>query len=395
VALNLTIFFNISSFIATPDTPLLFFWLLTVWMLSKVFLIQNRWYWWLLAGIFAGLALGSKYTAGFLLISTLLYLLVSNYNRHYIWKPQPYLAMIIALLVFSPVVYWNATHGWASFLFQSSNRAAKATSFTLNYFFQLIASQLYELTPLFFILGITVIFALCKNLFHFRKERLLFLAAYSVPMIVFFFMVSFTTLVKMNWLEPAYLTLLIAIVYLYFHRFEEDGETPGISSRVKFGAVFSLIMIGLNIAIILFPVVPIKKGDTWNGWRELSHEIVLLHSQMNRQGPVFIFGNEYKVAAEMAFYTPYQDRIYAQNVYGEPALQFDFRGDPQQRIGQNAIFVYSDFEKMRHMESLNLVFERIEPYKTLEIKHHGRIFRVFYIFKCFNYRGHINNPRRI
>lgn len=392
VAINLTLFFNISAFIATPDTPLLFFWLLTVWMLSKVFFIQSRWYWWVLAGVFAGLALCSKYTASFLFISTLLYILISKYHRHYLWKPQPYLAMITAALVFSPVIYWNATHNWASFLFQSSGRASKTAALGTNYFFQLLGSQLYELTPLFFILGILAMIAFFKNYFFYHKERIFFLSSYSVPMIIFFFLISFTSLVKMNWLEPAYLTLLISIVYYYYHRVgrDQDSNRPvdmEISGKTKFGAVFSIIMIIANCAILLFPLVPIKKGDTWNGWKELSREIVQLKIQMKKQGPVFIFANEYKAAAEMAFYTPYQDIIYAQNVYGEPALQFDFRQNPQALIGHNAIFFYSDFEKMQYMESLNQVFERVEPYKTLEIIHHGKVFRVFYLFQCYNYKG--------
>ena len=47
-----------------------------------------------------------------------LYLLASRPHRAWLARPQPYVAAVLALLVFSPVLLWNATHHWASFAFQ-------------------------------------------------------------------------------------------------------------------------------------------------------------------------------------------------------------------------------------------------------------------------------------
>jgi 4-amino-4-deoxy-L-arabinose transferase-like glycosyltransferase len=76
--------------------------------------------WWLGTGVCAGLALLSKYSAVLTIGGALLYLLTSGAHRHWLTTPKPWLAALVALLMFSPVLAWNATHGWASFAFQAA-----------------------------------------------------------------------------------------------------------------------------------------------------------------------------------------------------------------------------------------------------------------------------------
>jgi hypothetical protein len=71
--------------------------------------------WWAWAGVFAGLALMSKYSAVLTIGGAFAYLLA---DRRWLLRPGPYVAVVLAALVFSPVVAWNATHHWTSFAFQ-------------------------------------------------------------------------------------------------------------------------------------------------------------------------------------------------------------------------------------------------------------------------------------
>ena len=73
---------------------------------------------WLLFGLFVGLALLSKYTAVLLPASFAMAMLFSRSGRKLYRRPWIYLSGIVAALVFSPVVWWNATHHWASFSYQ-------------------------------------------------------------------------------------------------------------------------------------------------------------------------------------------------------------------------------------------------------------------------------------
>jgi len=121
IALNLTGYYGLAAatFIL-PDGPLLFFWLLTIDRLT-IALDESRkpsLALWIAVGLAWGLALLSKYHAIFLPVGTLLYLGLTGRLRPVLARPGPYVAAALGILVFSPVLIWNAQHDWASFLFQ-------------------------------------------------------------------------------------------------------------------------------------------------------------------------------------------------------------------------------------------------------------------------------------
>ena len=119
LALNLTGYYGLAaSTFALPDGPLLFFWLLTIDRLCDALQPPQRTWPWVWVGLAWGGAMLSKYHAVFLPAGMLLLLLMHRPLRHWLTRPQPYLAVILGLVVFSPVLIWNAGHGWASFLFQ-------------------------------------------------------------------------------------------------------------------------------------------------------------------------------------------------------------------------------------------------------------------------------------
>jgi 4-amino-4-deoxy-L-arabinose transferase-like glycosyltransferase len=74
--------------------------------------------WWAGAGVCAGLALFSKYSAALTIGGAFLYLALSPEHRRWLRRPEPYAAAALAVAVFSPVLVWNEIHGWASFAFQ-------------------------------------------------------------------------------------------------------------------------------------------------------------------------------------------------------------------------------------------------------------------------------------
>jgi dolichol-phosphate mannosyltransferase len=94
-----------TRFLATPDSPLCVFWLLSILALWRA--RQGGAGWWCLAGVAAGAALLGKYTAAFLAVGGVLVLLVDPAMRRQLRTPWPYVAVVVAGLVFSPVVLWN------------------------------------------------------------------------------------------------------------------------------------------------------------------------------------------------------------------------------------------------------------------------------------------------
>jgi 4-amino-4-deoxy-L-arabinose transferase-like glycosyltransferase len=101
----------------SPDTALIPFALAMLWSLVRLN-ESNDGRWWLAAGLFGGLALLSKLTAVMLVPAVLAFMLVPDWRRRWLTSPYPSLAALIVLIVFAPVLIWNAGHDWASFRFQ-------------------------------------------------------------------------------------------------------------------------------------------------------------------------------------------------------------------------------------------------------------------------------------
>ena len=176
LAMNLSAVFSLSTGgWILPDGPLMFFMLAATWVLVRVLFASSAHSslgLWLLFGILVGLGMLSKYHAVFLLAGLLVYLLTSTRSRHLLATPGPYLAVITAFLVFSPVLIWNSQHEWISFLFHSARAASKG--FTPSGFAANIAGQAIWLLPW---IWLPLVLTLASNVFsgpeRYRKDTLL------------------------------------------------------------------------------------------------------------------------------------------------------------------------------------------------------------------------------
>jgi hypothetical protein len=160
--------------------------------------------WWVVAGFCAGLALLSKYSAVLTIGGAFLYLLTSPVHRRHLLRPGPYIAILVALAVFSPVLIWNATHGWASFAFQG-DRALGLRFHPLAPLATLGGEALFVLPWIWLPIMALLVGA-------FRREapwqhRLL--AWLAVPPIVLFALVSLwsSQRILFHWAAPGYLML--------------------------------------------------------------------------------------------------------------------------------------------------------------------------------------------
>jgi 4-amino-4-deoxy-L-arabinose transferase-like glycosyltransferase len=101
----------------SPDVALIPFAVAMMWALVRLNQSGDS-RWWLAAGVFAGLAMLSKFTAVMLFPAVAAFMLVPKWRTRWIFSPYPWGAALIALTLFTPVLIWNAGHDWASFRFQ-------------------------------------------------------------------------------------------------------------------------------------------------------------------------------------------------------------------------------------------------------------------------------------
>ncbi len=383
-ALNLTVVYVAFGVGPTPDAPLIFAWSGAIWSIWRLSQTGNG-KWWFAAGAFIGLSWLAKYSGVLLLPIVFLYLLTSPQQRHWLLKPQPWLAALLAVAVFTPVLIWNAQHEWVSLAFQSSRRVGEMGGFKPRYFAMLVGTQFLMLTPYLFVIAIGAMFRSARDGFKGRlddRSRLLLLSA-AVP-IVIFTAISFRSIVKINWLAPAYWSLMILAVH---HGLSlANGLTRLLRGLASSAAI--LLAAGIVVAI---PNLPIPADmNTWSGWDEAALRVDKAASQARAEGQeVFIFSPNYKISSLIRFYLPGQPRTYAEDVYGDPALQFDYFPLTSSLKGATGILVLSDQDQGDlDLERLKAYFDKVERIDTVESQAFGKVTRRVSIYRGTHYTGH-------
>ena len=184
-----------------PDGPLVAA-LLGATLCGLLALSQGRWRWWLGFGACAGLSMLSKYTAILPLAGFVAFLLLNSATRPWLARPQPYVALLLALLVFSPVLIWNAGNGWASLAFQGGRAAASR----LNLFGPVVTFTGEALFLLPWIWA-GLMLTLWRGL-RTRDPRVQMLCFMAMPAIILFAVVSlWSRQILFHWATPGYLML--------------------------------------------------------------------------------------------------------------------------------------------------------------------------------------------
>jgi len=382
LAISCTVIFSIGSVIITPDVPFLFFWALIVYSLTRLH-ESDHWKWWYLAGAALGLGLLSKYTAILIVPGIFVYLLFSPSQRKWLLTTHPYFGLIIALFIFSPVIIWNYQHDWASFLFQSSDRFSQMIRLRLDYFFQLIGSQLGMLTPYIFFLVLIGWVHSGWHAFKERNEKYSLLFWIAAPVYFVFTVSSFRSLVKMNWLAPAYITSIIASIA--WINSAQTKCSQHFKKWFKAGLILGLVIVLFMHLMPIFPIFPSRKGDTWTGWQELAEKVMEIKEEMGED--TFIFGHEYKIPSEITFYTPNHETTHSGEIIGEKGLQYTCWTNFNELIGNDAIFITSNAQRYRNIDNIRKYFNSVEEEIPLKIIHRNRVFRIFYLYRCYSYKG--------
>ncbi len=323
----LTPLFSLGQVVITPDGPLLAMWAATMYFTLRA-LDEERGSWLLAAGLATGLAALGKYTGWLLAPQILLLLLLDARGRRLLRTAWPYLGMALAVAAFTPVLVWNARHGWASFGFQFGERASSLASPRLVRTLRFLGLQALLATPL---LAVVLWAAAVAAAFRLRDPVFRFAAVFSVPALALFAAVSPFAWVKGNWPAIAWPAATIAAV-----AFWQRGRVP------RWAAVASLSLAALGNAYVhlapLLPSLPFSaRDDMTRGWRELAARV---QAERERIGPgAFVIGCTYKAAAELHYLLPDRPRTWSGETMGEPGLQYTFWNDPAELRGREGVVV--------------------------------------------------------
>ncbi|MDE2583158.1 MAG: glycosyltransferase family 39 protein [Rhodospirillales bacterium] len=294
--LNASLLFGVGTVIMTPDTPLLFFWVACLWALASYTRDGNGW-WLTVAAVAAGAAFDSKYTAAFLLLGAVPWMLwVPSLRR--LWRdPALYWGILWGMQAIIPVVNWNRTHGWASFLKQGGRLAHWQPVHALGYLGELIGTQFGLATPLVFILCAAGVASVTRRAWRRRDPAFTLLATMTLPAVAVFVQHCFAGRVQGNWPAVIYPAAAIAAASL---------EGPRWRRLIGPAAALGLAITGLaylQATTALLPV-PARRDPTalrLAGWTGLARQVAAARA---RTGAAFVAATDYDVASELAFHLP-------------------------------------------------------------------------------------------
>jgi 4-amino-4-deoxy-L-arabinose transferase-like glycosyltransferase len=355
----LTPLFALGQVVITPDGPLLATWAAAIYFTVRA-LDEERGPWLLAAGLATGLAALSKYTGWLLAPQIFLALLLDPRGRRMLLSPWPWAGLLLALAAFSPVVLWNAGHGWVSFGFQFGQRAATAASPSISRVLRFVGLQLLVPSP---VLALCLWAAAFGALWRLWDRTFRIAALFSVPPLALFAAVSPFTWVKGNWPAVAWPAAMIAAV-----AFWQAGRAPRwlVRSALGLAAFFTVY---LHLAPVV-PALPFPaRDDTTRGWRALAARV---QAERERIGPgAFVIGCYYKTAALLHYYLPGRPSTSSSEALGGNGLQFRFWTDPALREGRQGIVVRDDRDRGPWCPEMESACRPLEELPWLEVERPG------------------------
>ena len=291
------------AIIITPDTPLLFFWSIAIYAVIRIYRDED-WRWWMLAGAAMGFALQSKYTALLLGAGIVAAMAVVPGMRRWWRHPAPYVAGMLAIAIFAPVIAWNYEHDWASFAKQLGR--ARGYDFSLRYVGEFLGSQIGLLTPFVFVLAGGGVWISLQRVSDKASEPALLLLSLIGPMLVYFLFHSLHGRVEGNWLAPAYpvLAVLAAHAAFYVSELHWRFRTVLMFARkwaLPVGFAFALVAY-LQAVTGVFPVDPAKDPTSLMvGWSGLALHV---DDVARREQASYVLTSSYGLTSLLTIYSP-------------------------------------------------------------------------------------------
>jgi len=383
------------------DSPFMFFWILSLFLFHRAIAEpesrarQSEFSGlgiWIVLGISLGFGLLTKYTMLFFHAGIFLFLIMSD-RKYLLNTIRPYTAALVSLIIFSPVIIWNQQHDWVTVRHTAGQaHIAEGVIFSLSSFGEFVGSQLGIVTPIIFVL----IFYALHKLYHSEKGyRSMYLIAFSMPVLAFFFLKSIQGKVQANWAMTGYIAGIIAIAW-YFLRQDHALSSAKKKMMLGLGVAIALLVTLVSHYPSLMKLPPkLDPSSRLRGWHELRDEVGPLYKALEGLGPVFVFSDRYQISSELAFYIDGHPKTYCINL-GRRMNQYDLwpgMNDEAERLRRegaaatksiNGIYVALGDSEMPL--AVAAAFDRFEK-KVIKVYDRGYELRVYSVFLCYNFKG--------
>ncbi|MBM4149456.1 MAG: glycosyltransferase family 39 protein [Lentisphaerae bacterium] len=401
--LTVPVYAGLGVYIST-DPPLIAAWTGALWAFYMAF-HRGTWGWWLAAGALLGLAMLSKFLAFFMVPGLVLFVLLNRGMRKWILRPHPYVAGLVALAFFSPFLWWNATHGWATFMFNFVYRQ-KPHGFSPVYGPELVLSQAVALSPGVFVLACWGLARAAAQGRRAGRSAGMFLSLTTAVPLSYLLWVSLRQRIGLHWPAAAWVGMMV------FLSVESVRIWPALdrAGRAWFsGAAWVCAVMTVAIhAVLHVPPGWLRmewayKGDPKRfnsgmhserfGWRELGCAVKRVRDGMLREQGVkgkgvFIITPEYGLCSNVSFYTPGQPPSHLWSRSKTHGENYRFWDDYPAMAGQDALFVATREDRARRFVfSLARHFERVGEPEPVPVVMDGEVVRTFWLVRATGFDG--------
>ncbi|MGI9282499.1 MAG: glycosyltransferase family 39 protein [Endozoicomonas sp.] len=310
-----------------PDLPLMVFGLLSLEVISRIHK-HNRLLDWIVLGVVYGLAGLSKYTAVFLPLGMIIFM-CQFHGLRWLRQTGPWLAALIALLVISPVLIWNADNDWASLAYQF-DRGVGVKEWSAKEALGMQLAQMFLYSILAYVAAIAATISVIRKRMPEQDRASAWLVIWSaLPVLAVISWSAGDGTVLPNW--PALGWTLLAPLSAYWVCL--GWSRLWMKCLVVFSSVYSLGLIGfvflflafMPLSTFPFMAPAIKDLVGWKEAAERAHHLKDLWQLEEGRDPVIMVDNWSK-ASRIAWYA------YPQPVQllTDRLTQFDFwHGEPQ------------------------------------------------------------------
>ncbi len=380
--------YSVFGVFMTIDSPFILFWILSLLLFWRAFTAEQDpaggkgpLRYWVLLGLSIGFGMLAKHLIALFYVSGLLFMAADRDARGLLRRPGPYLSVVIGLLIFSPVILWNASHAWVTFRHTAGQaHLHDGLRISLKDFAEYLGSQIGLVTPVLFFMILIALFRLRRD----RKGSFLFW--FAAPTLLFFGLKSIQGKVQGNWALAAYATGFIAFAVHYMQNWASA------TNRQRHFIRAALIGAGLVTVLAHFPQhIPIPAAKhplkKISGWKELGREMSGIHKEMAAEGPVVVMTDAYQASSLLAFYMEGNPVTYCLRL-NRRMNQYDLWPGLENAVGQNVLFTgRKDKESMEAVSAyFAKAFDRCEKQEvTVTDRLRSRV--KYNVFKCYHFNG--------
>jgi dolichol-phosphate mannosyltransferase len=393
-------FFFTAGFLMTPDAPLTAAWSGMLFFIYRA-LIEDRARAWWGVGACLGVGLLSKYTIVLLGLSTLLFMAVDPRARRWFKRPEPYLAVLLGAMIFSPVIVWNAHNDFASFAFQTSRRLADRPQFAL---FKFLGSVLALLTPTG---GVALVWALRRGASVASgteeaepRRRLRFVRITVLTPLAVFALFSLRHEVKLDWTGAPLIAALPVLAAGSVHPLGRMGRAIACAWVPTVVAV--LLLYGAGLYYLTLGITGIGYGRHAElvpvGWRELGAKVGAIAADAGaRTGavPLIVGMDRYAIASELTFYLPDRNRALSDttsgHLFGQVGLMYERWFPVARQSGRDLLLVAWSADALADKGLADRV-ERLDPIRQGVLTKDAAIIRPFYYRMAYGFHPATTQP---